>query len=226
MKRQVVVVGLGRFCLSLTNALQEAGHDVLALDLDARKVQSVSSDVAHVVQTDATSENALKELGVGNFDVAVVAIGSDIEASVLSTIQLKRLGVPHLIARASTEIHGTILAKIGADRVIHLENEMGNRIAHQITLRDITGYMPVTPSYGLAKLEAPYYFAGESLSSLGFGQKGRWRVAVLLVQRGKDIIITPAPSEVVQPGDTLIISGNDDHLDNLLTEVRKQKASA
>ena len=216
MGKQIVVVGLGRFGISLASMLSRLGHDVLALDRDGEIVQSVASEVTHAVQVEATSEAALKELGIGNFDIAVVAIGSGIQSSVLATILLKRLGIPYVIARANDELHGDILEKIGADKVVYPEREMGERIGHEATLGDISGYMPVIPGYGIAKIEAKPGFVGKSLSDLGVGPKGRLGVAVLLIQRGKEVIVTPRESQTIDSGDVLIISGNDEKLGEFL----------
>ena len=218
MGKQIVVVGLGRFGISLASMLSRLGHDVLALDRDGEIVQSAASEVTHAVQVDATSEAALKELGIGNFDIAVVAIGSAIESSVLATILLKRLGIPCVIARADDELHGAILEKIGADQVVYPEHEMGEIVGHQATVGDISGYMSVIPGYGIAKIEAKPSFVGQSLSDLGIGSKGRLAIAVLLIQRGKEVIITPRESQTIDSGDILVISGNDNKLGEFLAK--------
>lgn len=223
MGKQIVVVGLGRFGISLASMLSRLGHDVLALDRDEEIVQSAASEVTHAVEVEATSEASLKKLGIGNFDIAVVAIGSDIKSSVLATILLKRLGIPYVIARANDELHGDILEKIGADKVVCPEHEMGERVGHEATLGDISGYMPVIPGYGIAKIEAKPSFAGQSLSDLGVGPKGRLGVAVLLIQRGKEVIVTPGQGQTIDAGDALIISGNDDKLGEFLAKAKSNE---
>jgi trk system potassium uptake protein TrkA len=157
-------------------------------------------------------------LGIGNFDIAIVAIGSDIQSSVLTTILLKRLGIPYVIARANNDLHGAILEKIGADKVVYPEYEMGERIGHEATLGDIAGYMSLIPGYGIAKVEVKPVFANHSLSDLGVGPRGRLGVAVLLIQHGKEVIITPRESQTINAGDILIISGNDDKLREFLAK--------
>lgn len=220
MKKQVVIIGLGRFGSSMASTLFSMGHDVLAIDTDEREIQRISSEVTHAVQADATNETILKELGVANFDVAVVAIASDIQSSVLSTILLKKLGVRYVIAKAENELHGSILGKIGADKVILPEREMGTMVAHALTLTDVLDYIPVTASYGVAKLVAPTCFVGKTFSELGLGREGKRGVAVLLIQREKQIIITPDRAEIVHLGDILILAGNDDNLEQLLSEAK------
>ncbi len=223
MKKQIVVIGLGQFGTSLATTLTCLGHEVLALDRSEKEVQNVASQVTHAVQVDATSEAVLKELGVGNFDIAVVGIGSRIESSVLATILLKKLGIPYIIARADSDLHGSILEKIGADRVVYPECEMGVRVAQGITLSDVSDYMLLIPGYGVSKLAAPPYFVGMKLSDLGFGYKGKLEVAVFLIMRGDEVIVSPRQSEVVKPDDILIVAGSHDNLEKLLAEAKKNK---
>lgn len=223
MKRQIVVIGLGRFGVSVAETLSTTGHDVLAIDRDEKSVQSVASKITHAIQADATNEAVLKEIGVSNFEIAIVAIGSAIESSVLTTILLKKLGVPRVIARANSELHKTILEKIGADVVVSPEQEMGRRLAHGATLLGVSSYMDVISNYGIAKLVTPPELTGKSLSDIGFGPKGKWEVAVLLIQRDKEIIVNPGQSETIKPEDTLILSGNDDNLEKLLVGLQKNK---
>ncbi|MBM4444159.1 MAG: TrkA family potassium uptake protein [Chloroflexi bacterium] len=221
MKKQVAVIGLGRFGVGLANTLLDMGYDVLALDVDEDRVQAVASQVSRAIHADATDEAVLRGLGIDKFDVAIVSMGSDIEHSVLTTILLRKLGVPLIVARADNELHGTILDKIGADKVIYPEREMGTRVAHGLMLTNVLDYMSVDPSYGLAKIVPPGSFVGRTLSELGLGPQGRWEVAVLLIRREREVIIGPDRMEVVRPDDILIVSGSDVHLEQLMAEARK-----
>jgi trk system potassium uptake protein TrkA len=221
MKKQIVIIGLGRFGVSIARTLYTIGHDVLAIDTDEKIVQSVAAEITHAIQADGTNETVLRELGIGNFDIAIVSIGSAVEASVLSTILLKKLGVPYVIARADNELHGSILEKIGADKVVYPEQEMGARVAQMITLAEVSYYMPLVPGYGVARMTAPSYLVGEKLSDLGFGPKGKWEVAVVLILREKEIIVTPSQQEIIRGGDILVVAGNNDNLEKLLQVARK-----
>jgi trk system potassium uptake protein TrkA len=223
MKKQIVIIGLGRFGVSIARTLYTIGHDVLAIDTDEKIVQSVAAEITHAIQADGTNETVLRELGIGNFDIAIVSIGSAVEASVLSTILLKKLGVPYVIARADNELHGSILEKIGADKVVYPEQEMGARVAQMITLAEVSYYMPLVPGYGVARMTAPSSLVGEKLGDLGFGPKGKWEVAVVLIQREKEIIVTPSQQEIVRDGDILVVAGNNDNLEKLLQVARKTK---
>jgi len=213
MRKQVAVIGLGRFGISLVRTLFNLGHDVLALDRTEKPVAAISPYATHAIQADATDETVLKELGIGNFDAAVVAIGSAIQNSVLATILLKKLGLPFVIARAENELHGSILEKIGADKVVYVEHEMGISIAHGFALQNVSDYMPVTSRYGVVKLEVPAQYVGKSLSNLELGRDGKWGIAVLMIGRKKEVIVMPDATEILKEEDILILSGEDDKLE-------------
>ncbi len=221
MKKQIVVIGLGRFGISIAKTLHGVGHDVLALDANDKAVQKISSEITHSIQADGTNEVVLRELGVSNFDIAIVAIGSAVEASVLCTILLKKLGVPYVIARADNDLHGSILERIGADKVVYPEQEMGTRVAHVVTLTDVSLFMPLIAGYGVAKLTAPVYLVGKQITDVGFGPKGKYEVAVLLIQREKEIIVTPSLQEIIREKDVLVTAGNSDNLEKLLQDAQK-----
>jgi trk system potassium uptake protein TrkA len=223
VKRQVVVLGLGRFGISVAAALHNMGDDVLAIDSDEKRVLNAASQLTRAVQADATSEAVLKDLGIRDYDVAIVSMGSSIEASVLSTILLKTLGVRYVIARANSELHGTILEKIGADIVVHPEREMGIRTAHNMIIRDAVDYIPVGHNYGVAKIPALPYLIGKNLVDVGFGPKGRSEVAVLMLQHQNEIIVAPNLNETVREGDVLIVSGDDDRIERLLNDAKRNK---
>jgi len=222
MKRQIAVVGLGRFGSSIAKSLFNMGNDVLALDSNGKYVESLATEITHAVQADATNEAILKELAIGSFDVAIVAIGADIQSSVLSTILLKNLGVPYVIARAENELHGSILEKIGVDKVVYVEGEMGVRVAHALALKDVLDYITVTHTYGVAKIAIPPYFIGKTLSELELGRTGKWGITVLLIQRKNEVIVTPDRTEIVKTDDIMIVSGSDEKLGQLLTESKKK----
>lgn len=214
-KKQVVVIGLGRFGSSLARTLTELGHEVLGLDRDLRKVEDIAESVTQAAQVDATDEDALREMGVRNFDIGVVAIGTDVKSSILVTLLLKRLGVEMVISKAQDELHGEILERVGADRVVYPERETGVRVAHGIATPNVVDYLEVMPGYGIAKLVAPPAFEGRELGQLDL--KARYGLTTLVLQRGEELILNPARSEVVRRGDTLVLAGRDEQLDALRT---------
>ena len=226
MKKQVVVVGLGRFGSSIAQELYQAGHDVLAIDLDEKKVQDALGEVTYAVRGDATSETLLKELGVQNFDVAVIAVGSDIQASILVTVLLKGLGIPFIIARSSNQLHGNTLERIGADKVVYPEQETGRRIAHVEFHPGVIDYMDVTSNYGITKMRPPENLIKHTLEEAGLsGPRDKYGLAVLAIRRGRECILVPSKDEEIRPGDILIVAGNAEQLGRLhlsSKEVAKQ----
>ncbi|HEY8490953.1 MAG TPA: TrkA family potassium uptake protein, partial [Dehalococcoidia bacterium] len=179
-RRQVVVIGVGRFGAAVATTLYEAGHEVLALDVDARVIQEISGHVTHAVQVDATDPEALQELGVQHFEVGIVGLSGDIERSILITLLLKRLGVPWVISKAQTALHGEILERVGADRVVFPEREMGVRLAHSFAAPNVVDYMPVGPDYGISKLEPPEHFLGKRVGDLDL--RARYGLTLLLIE--------------------------------------------
>ena len=216
MKRQVVVVGMGRFGSSVARELYQMGHDVLAIDKEESEVQELLGQVTYAVKADATNEAVLRELGVPNFDVAVVAVGTDIQASVLTTVLLKSLGVPRVIARATNALHGLTLERIGADKVVYPEQEMGVRVAHVHFITDVLDYMEVVPNFGISKIRPPDHIFNRSLEEAGLGgPRDKYGIAVLAIKRGREHILTPSKDEVVRPGDILVVAGKAESLGRL-----------
>ena len=213
MKKQVVVIGLGRFGASVARELYQMGHDVLGIDLDEKNVQEMLGHVTYAVRSDATNEAVLKELGVSNFDVAVVAVGSDIQASILVTVLLKDLGIPFIVTRAINDLHGNAMERVGADKVIYPEQEMGRRLAHIGFEAGVLDYMEVAPNYGITKLRPPEQIVKHTLEESGLARpRDKYGIAVLAIRRGREYFLVPAKEEEVKPGDILIVAGNAEQL--------------
>ena len=220
MKKQVAIIGLGQFGSSLAREVFKLGHDVLAIDDDEKKVQNIISDITHAVQADATDEAVLAELGVKNFDIAVVAMGESIQNNVLTTVILKKLNVPYVIARAENELHQSILEKIGADKVIFVEREMGQRVAQSLDVKNELNSVSVTHGYSVVKLEATPPLVDKQLQDMELGRGGAYDIAVLLIQRGREVIFSPPLMDVVKDGDVLILAGTDDNIDKWLKQIK------
>jgi trk system potassium uptake protein len=219
MKKQVVVIGLGRLGQSLAKTLTSIGHEVLAIDSNQEFVQKMAPFVTQSVQADPTDESALRELGIKNFDIGIVT-NPEIEQNLLSTLILKKVGIRYVISRAITELHGTILERIGADKIVYPERDMGEGLAYVLTLGNIIDYIPVTSEYGVAKMSVPSYMVGKSLSEAGFGHHGRWEVIILILQQKKDISINPSGTEIIKPEDVLVVSGSWDKLEELFAQIQ------
>jgi trk system potassium uptake protein TrkA len=217
MKKQVVVIGLGRFGTHLATSLYNIGHDVLAMDTDEERVQRMIGRVTYPVAGNATNEVVLKELGITDYDAAVVAIGSDIVSSIMTSVLLKTLGIPYIVSRAHNEIHGNTLERIGVDKVIHAEAEMGTRMAHNLFNPNVQEYLEVTANYGISKMKVPAHFANMSLKELGFSSpRDKYGLAVVAInRRGTGITLNPDTDDRLEAGDWVILAGRDDLLDRL-----------
>jgi trk system potassium uptake protein len=201
----VLVIGLGRFGSALAEDLQRLGHEVMAVDASATLVQQWSDKLTHVVQADATSEAAMRQLGVQNFGVAVVAIGTGIEASLLSCGVLIDLGVKEIWAKAITAPHGRILERIGAGHVVYPERDTGKRVAHLITGR-LIDYIEFDDGFAIAKLRAPKEAYGRTLAEAAL--RTRYGVTVVGVKRPGQDFTYATPETKVSAGDLLIVSGS------------------
>ncbi len=212
-KQQIAVIGLGRFGSSAAMQLVRLGYDVLGVDRNEDLVENLSDELTHVVRADTSNEGALEELGIRNFDVVVVGISSEVQSSIVTTLILKHLNVPYVIAKARDELHGEILDRIGADKVIYPEREAGLRISHTFISRELLDYVEVVPGYGVSKIRVPDRFVGRSLQVLGFGEDSGLRI--LMIGRGDSVVHDPQPGERIQDGDVLMVVGEDRYLSEM-----------
>jgi trk system potassium uptake protein TrkA len=219
-RKQVLVVGLGRLGSSVARTLFREGHDVLAIDSADERVQEMLGQVTHCVKGDATHEAVLRELGVPNFDGAVVAIGSHIESNIMATVLLKNIGVPRVVSRARNRLHGQILERIGADLVVYPEEEMGSHVARNLFNPDVLEYMQLAPNFGISKVRIPDDLLGQTLQEAGLSGEGRMRdgLAVLAIRRGKEILLLPSGGERIRVDDQLIIASSDELLDRVMAQ--------
>lgn len=207
------VIGLGRFGSSLATTLYKMGHEVLAVDEDEQKVEDIIEYVTHAVQADARDEHALKELGIRNFDVVVVAIGQDVQSSILVTVMLKDMGVQRVVSKARTELHGKVLHRVGADKVVFPERDMGERVARALVSDNIIEQIHLSPEYSVAELIAPPVFINKSLKDVDFRKE--LGVTILAIRRDNDIIISPGANTVVLEKDILVAIGRNEKLEKL-----------
>ena len=214
-RERVAVIGLGRFGGSVARTLHEIGYEVTAIDRDERKVADAADFALVAAQADGADEEALRSLNVDRLDVAVVGQGKNLEASVLTTLVLKRRGVPWIIAKAESDLHGELLSRIGADRVVYPERDAGVEVAHALSVRHITDYIPLDPSSGVAKLTVPAHFVGRTLADLLAGCPVP--ISVLLIKRGRDLLASPAANERVLAGDEVVVAGPDAGIDAFAT---------
>lgn len=212
-KEQVMVIGLGRFGSAVARELERLGHQVLAIDRGEQQVNDIAPDVTHALQLDAADEDALRSAGAGDFQTAIVAISTDAEPSIFATMVLKRLGVRTVIAKAGSQLHGEILSRVGADRVVLPERETGLRLAHSFNVPNVIDYLDVAPNFGIEKIRPPASFIGKSLGELDL--KTRLGLTPIALRRGQQVFVNPARDERLAEGDELILIGRDDKLDQL-----------
>lgn len=212
--KQFAVIGIGRFGASVATTLYEMGHDVLAIDTTEAKIEGIVDKVTHAVVADATSETALKSLGITNFDVVIVSIGQDIQASILTTLVLKELDVKYIVAKARTSLHGKVLQKIGADRIVFPERDMGVRVANNLVATNVLDFIELSPDYSIVEIIAPEDMLGKSLRELDM--RARFGVNVMAIRSAdKHINVSPAATDRVKAGDVLIVVGEIDKIQKL-----------
>ncbi|MFW5787535.1 MAG: potassium channel family protein [Halanaerobiales bacterium] len=211
--KQFIVIGLGRFGSSLARTLAENNYNVLAIDEDKERVQDLADVVTHAVEADATDEDALKTLGVRNFDVAVVSIGSNIHANILATLILKELGVPYVVVKAQNALHGKVLSKVGADRVVYPERDMGVRIANNLISSNVLDYIEFAEDYSIIEIIATSDMVGKTLADLDF--RSKFEVNVMAIKRGENLNVTPGAKDRILEGDVLVVMGKNENLDAL-----------
>ena len=211
--KQFMVLGMGLFGSSLAKALHELGHEVLAVDSDADLVEAIAPYVTQAVQIDATDEAALQELGVRNFDAVIVSIGKKLRDSILVCVIIKELGVPYLIAKATDEIHAKVLRKIGVDRVVFPERDMGIRVAKSLITPNVLEMMEFSGDYRLIEIILPAKWAGNSILEIDVRRK--YGISILAIQRDGQFIVSPSPEAVFETGDILLVLGQKDDINNI-----------
>lgn len=210
MARQFCVIGLGRFGASLARTLYEYGYDVMAIDTNEDRIQENIHHVTHAVQADSTDEEALKALGIRNFDVVVVSIGQDIQSSILTTLIIKELGVRQIVVKAQNELHGKVLYKIGADKVVFPERDMGLRVAHHLISPNILDFIELADDYSIVEIVASEQMVGKSLLDLEV--RARYGVNVMAIKSGKKVNVAPLATDKINEGDILVVMGQNDDL--------------
>ncbi len=215
-KKQYVVLGMGRFGTSVARTLYGLGHDVLGIDKDEEIIQSLSNELTHIVAADVLDEETYRTLGLRNFDVAVVAV-RDLEPSVMCTLMLKECGIPFIIAKASTALHGRMLEKIGADKVIYPERDMGIRVGHNLADSNIVDYIELVDNLSIMEIEAPKSMIGKSLSEAEL--RRLYKVTVVAIRRNGEMFVNPNPQSKIQEKDIMVILGTHDCVKALETRM-------
>lgn len=215
MKQNYAIIGLGRFGGSICRTLVESGQEVLAIDSNEERVNEYMDIATHAVVGNAQDESTLRSLGIRNFDHVIVAIGEDIQASILVTLMVKEMGVPNVLAKAQNEYHAKVLERVGADRVVHPERDMGVRIAHNLVSRNISDFIELSDEFSLAEIKVsnPKFF-NKSLIEVNFRQ--RFGLTVVAIRRADgQVVVSPPANEIVCENDNLLVIGSTVNVDNL-----------
>lgn len=226
--RQFAVIGLGRFGWSVAKTLSEKGHQVLAIDRDEELVQEASEFVTEAVQVDSTDEKALKAVGIMNVDVAVIGIGTNLEASVLTALLLKEMGVQHIVARAVTDEHGKVLKRVGATKVVFLERDMGVRIANSLISPSVIEHIDLSPEIGIIETVPPEEFVGKTIRDLDI--RAKYGLNIIAMRRKESasddsfkLDVAPKADYLVKQGDVFVIIGSNDNLDKFKKKFHIEK---
>ncbi|WP_163536665.1 TrkA family potassium uptake protein [Gracilibacillus sp. YIM 98692] len=209
MKREFAVIGLGRFGGSICRELSADGMDVLAIDLDEEKVNEYKNIAAHAVIADSTDEKVLKELGVRNIDHVIVAIGDNIQASILTTLMLVELGIKKITVKAQNDYHEKVLNKIGADEVVHPERDMGRRIAHSIISTNILDHLELSDDHSIVEVKAGKKMQGKTLMDLDIRAQYGCNIVAIKEADEKGINVSPMATQQIDQDDILIVIGSD-----------------
>lgn len=205
--KQFAVIGLGRFGSSLAKELISQGVEVLGIDRDEEAVGSMADRLTHAIVADSTEEETLRSIGIRNFDCVIVAIGDDIQASIMTAILLKDLGVGLVVAKALTELHGKVLERLGVDRVIYPERDMGVRVAHQLVNPNLLDYIELSKEYTIVELSVPDKWNGITLRELD--PRAKFGCSVVAVNKKNGIIIAPAATDILNERDIMVVIGTN-----------------
>ncbi len=208
--KSFVVIGCGRFGTSVAKTLYNLGNEVMAVDIDPVTIQEISEFVTHAVVADVMDDAVLHELGLSNFDVVIISMASNIEASIMCTLTAKEMGAKKVVVKAQSDIHGKVLAKLGADRVIFPERDMGARVAHNLTSSNILDFIELSPEYYIIEIAALKRWINKSLSELRL--RNKYGVNVLAIKRDTELKISPNAEEVIKMGDILVIIGDSEDI--------------
>lgn len=212
MRRQFLVIGAGRFGAAVATTLYRLGHEVVAVDRSEDAVEAIMNEVTHAAIMDASDEEALRKLGVANFDAVIVAIGNNLEANILATVAAKAAGARHLVSKVPTAVAARVLERVGADVVIRPEHDMGVRVARQLATPSIIDAFDLGPEHGVVEVEVRSKLTG-TLEQLRL--RNRFDVHVIAVDRAGKVEISPSASYELKPGDKIVLIGTNQAVERI-----------
>ncbi|WP_337814685.1 TrkA family potassium uptake protein [Intestinibacter sp.] len=212
--KQYIVIGCGRFGSSVAKKMCQLGNEVMVIDKDEDSIENIAEQVTHTAIVDVTEERDLKSIGLGNFDVVIVAISSDIRASIMVTIMAKEMGVPKIVCKAKDELQAKVLYKIGADKVVFPERDMGIRLAYNLASENILDQINLDPEYSIMEIVTPTNWVGKTIIELNL--RAKYDITVLAVKTTSGLKVMPSPNYKMQEKNILIIIGNTDKISDII----------
>lgn len=212
--KQYLVIGCGRFGSSVAKKMCQLGNEVMVIDKDEDSIENIAEQVTHTAIVDVTEERDLKSIGLGNFDVVIVAISSDIRASIMATIMAKEMGVPKIVCKAKDELQAKVLYKIGADKVVFPERDMGIRLAYNLASENILDQINLDPEYSIIEIVTPTNWVGKTIIELNL--RAKYDITVLAVKTPSGLKVMPSPNYKMQEKNILIIIGNTDKISDII----------
>ena len=214
--KQYLVIGCGRFGSSVAKKMCQLGNEVMVIDKDEDSINNIAELVTHTAIVDVTEERDLKSIGLGNFDVVIVAISSDIRASIMATLIAKEMGVSQIVCKAKDELQAKVLYKIGADRVVFPERDMGIRLAYNLASENILDQINLDPEYSIMEIVTPQNWVGKTIIELNL--RAKYDITVLAVKTQSGLKVMPSPNYKMQEKNILIIIGNTDKISDIILE--------
>ena len=211
--KQFLVLGLGSFGNSVAKTICDLGHEVLAVDGDAEKVERATEFATQAVQANIIDESTLKSMGIRNFDACVVAIGEDLKASILVCMMLKDLDAKYIIAKANDNIHAKVLRQLGVDRVVFPERDTGIRVANTMVTKNVLDLMDLQDDYRVAEIHVPEEWCGKTIVDVDVRKK--YKINVLAINREDDFIVSPPPATTFKNNDNIIVLGKSEDIEDL-----------
>ena len=214
--KQYLVIGCGRFGSSVAKKMCQLGNEVMVIDKDEDSINNIAELVTHTAIVDVTEERDLKSIGLGNFEVVIVAISSDIRASIMATVMAKEMGVPKVVCKAKDELQAKVLYKIGADKVVFPERDMGIRLAYNLASENILDQINLDPEYSIMEIVTPQNWVGKTIIELNL--RAKYDITVLAVKTQSGLKVMPSPNYKMQEKNILIIIGNTDKISDIILE--------
>jgi trk system potassium uptake protein TrkA len=212
MHKSFVVIGIGRFGGILATTLHKLGHEVLAIDVSEERINKIADGVTHAVAGDPRDEAVLKSVGVRNFDCAIVALSDDTQASILVTLMLKELGVRYVVSKAISDIHARVLKKVGADKIVFPEKDMGIKVAQSLAMKNILDVIELSDEFSIAEINTPSSWAGKSLRSINITENHKVNLIVLKKCKSNEICVSPTLDYVLSTEDVVVLIGKNENL--------------